>query len=56
VDYIYHTGDIVDHGVWETSVKLVEDSFLKIHEMFVSNFQVPVYSILGNHEAHPVNV
>lgn len=54
-DYVYFTGDIIDHGVWETSkegnIKALEKIYNKINE----TFSTPVYPILGNHEPHPVN-
>lgn len=57
ISYIYFTGDIVDHGVWETSVfgniESLNKSYSKIYETFRN---IPVYPILGNHEAHPVNL
>jgi sphingomyelin phosphodiesterase len=57
IDYIYHTGDIVDHGIWITSFELVADSFNRVHNFFEDKFStVPLYSVLGNHEAHPTNV
>ncbi|XP_011865164.1 PREDICTED: sphingomyelin phosphodiesterase-like [Vollenhovia emeryi] len=57
ISYVYFTGDIVDHGVWETTVegnaKSLYKSYLQIHETF-KNY-VPVYPLLGNHEPHPLN-
>ncbi|KAK2580874.1 hypothetical protein KPH14_005946 [Odynerus spinipes] len=56
VDYIYFTGDIIDHGVWETSrqanMESLYKSYTKIYEVFKG---IPVYPILGNHEPHPLN-
>lgn len=56
ISYVYFTGDIVDHGVWETSiegnVEILNRSYGYIHDTFRN---VPVYPILGNHEPHPVN-
>ena len=56
LDYIYFTGDVIDHGVWETSNKgnkeSIEKVYNKMHEMFKN---IPVYPILGNHEPHPMN-
>ncbi|XP_029175142.1 sphingomyelin phosphodiesterase-like [Nylanderia fulva] len=57
ISYIYFTGDIVDHGVWETSafgnIVSLYKSYSRIYETFRNT---PVYPILGNHEAHPVNL
>uniref|UniRef100_A0A182ITL9 Sphingomyelin phosphodiesterase n=1 Tax=Anopheles atroparvus TaxID=41427 RepID=A0A182ITL9_ANOAO len=56
-DYVYHTGDIIDHGIWETSigynVRSIAQVINKLSEVFPDT---PVYNILGNHEAHPTNV
>lgn len=56
ISHVYFTGDIVDHGVWETTIekniKSLKKTYLKIHETFGN---IPVYPIVGNHEPHPVN-
>ncbi|XP_011690160.1 PREDICTED: sphingomyelin phosphodiesterase-like [Wasmannia auropunctata] len=56
ISYVYFTGDIVDHGVWETSIEgnkqSLSKSYLQIRETFEN---VKVYPILGNHEPHPLN-
>uniref|UniRef100_A0A336LTD4 Sphingomyelin phosphodiesterase n=1 Tax=Culicoides sonorensis TaxID=179676 RepID=A0A336LTD4_CULSO len=56
-DHIYFSGDIIDHGVWETSI---ESNILKIEtiqQLMKDEFQnIPIYQTLGNHEAHPVNI
>ncbi|XP_078034652.1 sphingomyelin phosphodiesterase 1 [Augochlora pura] len=56
IKYVYFTGDVIDHGVWETSKEGNTNSltkiYNKIHEMFG---KIPVYPILGNHEPHPLN-
>lgn len=54
-DYVYFTGDIIDHGVWETSKEGNIDSLDKIYRKISETFVVPVYPILGNHEPHPLN-
>ncbi|KAG5672941.1 hypothetical protein PVAND_003028 [Polypedilum vanderplanki] len=57
VEIIYYTGDFIDHGVWETSIEGNIGSMKKIYELFKKVFKnIPVYSILGNHEAQPMNV
>uniref|UniRef100_A0A182X154 Sphingomyelin phosphodiesterase n=1 Tax=Anopheles quadriannulatus TaxID=34691 RepID=A0A182X154_ANOQN len=56
-DFIYHTGDIIDHGIWETSIGYNVRSISRVVEKFRQTFgETPVYNILGNHEAHPTNV
>jgi sphingomyelin phosphodiesterase len=56
VDLIYFTGDVIDHGLWETSVEYNQNVYAVVHQLMVDMFSnTPVYWILGNHEAHPVN-
>lgn len=56
VDYVYFTGDIIDHGVWETSRERNNESFNQILPMLKEAFgEIPVFPILGNHESHPLN-
>lgn len=51
-DYIYYTGDIVDHGIWETTVEGNIAIMEKTYNLFKSVFgNTPVYPILGNHES-----
>ncbi|KAG5890820.1 hypothetical protein JTB14_008261 [Gonioctena quinquepunctata] len=54
-DYVYFTGDLVSHRVWSTSAENNKKILSEIYDKFSSNYKVPVYPILGNHEAHPVN-
>ncbi|XP_055629840.1 sphingomyelin phosphodiesterase-like [Toxorhynchites rutilus septentrionalis] len=55
--YIYHTGDIIDHGIWETSVGHNIGSMNRVYMKLLDVFpNTPVYNIIGNHEAHPTNV
>lgn len=57
MDYVYFTGDIVDHAIWATSVAHVKSATSRVHSLLKSIFSgVPVYPVLGNHEAHPVNL
>jgi sphingomyelin phosphodiesterase len=56
-DYVYFTGDVVDHGVWETSEDYITKSYKTIMDEFFKRFpKTPVYFALGNHETHPLNV
>ena len=56
IDYIYFTGDIIDHGIWETSKEGNIESLKKIYNKIQAVFKnIPVYPIFGNHEPHPVN-
>lgn len=51
------TGDLVDHGVWDTSISTNNATFVKIYNELKNTFgDVPVYPCLGNHEPHPLNV
>ena len=57
IDAIYFTGDIVDHGIWSTSIDGNKVSISKINQLFAEVFEnVPVYPVLGNHESHPSNM
>nr|XP_036224039.1 sphingomyelin phosphodiesterase isoform X2 [Bactrocera oleae] len=56
-DYIYQTGDVVDHMVWGTSVAKNNDSLWKFSNRLAEVFPgVPVYPCIGNHEPHPMNL
>lgn len=53
IDLIYHTGDMVDHGIWETSEAGNRRVIGRIFELFNQIFpNVPVYSTIGNHEGN----
>lgn len=49
------TGDIVDHGLWNTSKPYNEDLIEHSYEMMTDNLNL-VYGTAGNHEAHPPNI
>jgi len=56
-DFIYQTGDIVDHMVWATSVEKNTMVLTKVSERLNAAFgDVPVYPCIGNHEPHPLNL
>lgn len=48
---IYHTGDMVDHGIWETTFDgnraIMDRIYNRMREIFGN---IPVYSSIGNHE------
>lgn len=51
IDLIYHTGDIVDHGVWETTEAGNRRIMDRVYNLFKEHFgNIPVYSVIGNHE------
>jgi predicted MPP superfamily phosphohydrolase len=57
IDYIYMTGDIVDHGVWDTSISKNTESIKKLLTALKMEFpNTPVYPVLGNHESSPPNM
>ncbi|XP_055904920.1 sphingomyelin phosphodiesterase-like isoform X2 [Eupeodes corollae] len=57
IDYIYSTGDVVDHSVWMTSQEKNSEALKKVNQLFVDVFgDIPVYPLIGNHESHPLNV
>lgn len=54
---VYFTGDLVDHGIWETSISGNMMIMDEVHKLFKESFPtVKFFPIIGNHEAHPVNV
>ncbi|CAG9826411.1 unnamed protein product [Diabrotica balteata] len=54
-DYVYFTGDIVPHRLWDTSVEDNSKIISQILDAFADYYKVPVYPTLGNHEANPVD-
>ncbi|VEN50000.1 unnamed protein product [Callosobruchus maculatus] len=54
-DYVYMTGDLVSHRVWATSIEGNKETITRTYGLFLKNYNVPVFPILGNHEPHPVN-
>ncbi|KAF5282840.1 hypothetical protein FQA39_LY17490 [Lamprigera yunnana] len=57
IDWIYFTGDIVSHRVWATSRKENAIAIKTFLQGLKDTFgDIPVYPILGNHEAHPVDL
>ncbi|XP_011178148.1 sphingomyelin phosphodiesterase [Zeugodacus cucurbitae] len=57
LDYIYQTGDVVDHMVWGTSMQKNSDSLKQVNNRLAELFPgVPVYPCIGNHEPHPLNL
>ncbi|KAF7991317.1 hypothetical protein HCN44_002879 [Aphidius gifuensis] len=57
IDYVYFTGDIIDHGIWQTSRQGNTESLIKTFNKIIDTFNdTPVYPILGNHEPHPLNL
>lgn len=50
-DMIYHTGDMRDHGIWETTHvsnrRIMDRMFNLFREVFGTT---PVYHVMGNHE------
>lgn len=56
---IYYTGDMVDHGIWETSVegniKTTNIGFDYFSRKFAKE-NIKFYPVIGNHEASPVNL
>ncbi|XP_031341330.1 sphingomyelin phosphodiesterase-like [Photinus pyralis] len=57
ISYVYFTGDIVAHKVYDTSEIGCVTDITKVYTELKNTFgNVPVYPILGNHEAHPANL
>lgn len=57
IDYVYFTGDIVDHALWATTKDLIKSSVSRVDDLLARIFTgVPVFPVIGNHESHPVNL
>ncbi|XP_077294992.1 sphingomyelin phosphodiesterase 1-like [Arctopsyche grandis] len=56
IEYVYYTGDTIDHGVWETSKEMITQSlnitFNKLQNAFRNK---QVFCGIGNHESQPLN-
>ncbi|XP_046397586.1 sphingomyelin phosphodiesterase-like [Ischnura elegans] len=56
-DYIMMTGDLLDHGVWATTVETNKAVIRKVMTEMKTVFgDKQIFPILGNHEASPLNV
>ncbi|XP_049773535.1 sphingomyelin phosphodiesterase-like isoform X2 [Schistocerca cancellata] len=56
INYVYFTGDIIDHGVWQTSIQRNNESFQLFYPTLKQAFgEATVFPAFGNHEAHPFN-
>lgn len=54
IDLIYFTGDIVSHKGWETTRAYNTDAVRKLYHQLKDTFgNISIYSVLGNHDAHP---
>lgn len=57
IDYVYFTGDIIDHFGWATSREKNVATIKKVNDLLKTTFpNTPIYWILGNHESHPANL
>nr|CAD7195605.1 unnamed protein product [Timema douglasi] len=57
IDYVYMTGDIVDHAIWQTSPESNSKVIIQVTKLFQKVFpNTPVYFALGNHEPSPINL
>ena len=55
-DYVYWTGDLPPHNVWEQTREGQLDIYKNLTTLFLKYFKdTPIYSALGNHESAPVN-
>lgn len=53
---MYFTGDIIDHGIWETSKEGNIQNLIKMYDYIHNLFNNTImYPVLGNHEPHPLN-
>ncbi|XP_059484529.1 sphingomyelin phosphodiesterase-like isoform X2 [Neocloeon triangulifer] len=56
LDYVIFTGDVIDHFIWATGKQSNVETIKTVMEEMKQAFSVPILPIIGNHEAHPVNV
>ncbi|CAG2059286.1 unnamed protein product, partial [Timema podura] len=57
IDYVYMTGDIVDHAIWQTTPESNSEVITHVTKLFKKVFpKTPVYFALGNHEPSPINL
>lgn len=57
IDYVYYTGDYVDHAVWSTSVTSNKKTIYAVDALLKNKFKnTPVFPVIGNHESDPVNM
>ncbi|CAG9841107.1 unnamed protein product [Diabrotica balteata] len=56
LDYIYFTGDIIDHTVWNTSVQSNTVLINLAYKALKDTFPIPVFPVIGNHESTPLNI
>ncbi|KAL1509127.1 hypothetical protein ABEB36_003915 [Hypothenemus hampei] len=55
VDYIYYTGDIISHRMWNTSQESNSKTIQEFLQNLKTGFNAPVFPVLGNHESSPLN-
>lgn len=53
--FAMHTGDMVDHAVWTSVRKEVEDGIQQGHSQYRTYSKVPLYGVIGNHDVAPTN-
>ncbi|OAV99686.1 hypothetical protein PTTG_11715 [Puccinia triticina 1-1 BBBD Race 1] len=53
--FAMHTGDMVDHAVWTSVRKEVEDGIQQGHSQYHTYSDVPLYGVIGNHDVAPTN-
>ncbi|XP_060525780.1 sphingomyelin phosphodiesterase-like [Cylas formicarius] len=54
-DLVYFTGDVSSHRTWSTSVSDLSRDFARVFDALKETFDVPVFSVVGNHEPNPAN-
>ncbi|KAI9629044.1 hypothetical protein KEM48_011203 [Puccinia striiformis f. sp. tritici PST-130] len=53
--FAMHTGDMVDHAVWTSVRKEVEEGIQQGHSQYHTYSKVPLYGVIGNHDVAPTN-
>lgn len=56
IDYVYFTGDVIDHAVWSTTYDYIKEALLDQYSLLHSYFpDHPLFPCIGNHESQPLN-
>ncbi|XP_055905944.1 sphingomyelin phosphodiesterase-like [Eupeodes corollae] len=54
IDYIYQTGDVVDHASWLGSREKNTESLKKVYQELKATFgDILLFPTIGNHDSHP---
>ncbi|CAG9854387.1 unnamed protein product [Phyllotreta striolata] len=56
VSMVYFTGDIIDHTIWNTSIRTNTEMIYYTYKALAETFpNSKIFSVIGNHESNPLN-